>query len=35
MYVAPRGVYMVPAPRPAVWVPGHWAGGFWVPAHWA
>jgi hypothetical protein len=28
-------VYVAPAPRPAVFVPGHWVGRFWVPAHWA
>jgi hypothetical protein len=23
------------APRPVVWVPGHWYGGIWIPAHWS
>lgn len=33
--VAPTTVYVAPAVRPAVWVPGHWAGGVWIPPHWA
>lgn len=31
----PVAVYAAPAPRPAVWVPGHWVGTVWIPAHWA
>ena len=33
-YYPPPPVYYAPPPR-AVWVPGHWQGGYWVPAHWA
>lgn len=33
--VAPTTVYVAPAVRPAVWVPGHWVGGVWIPPHWA
>jgi hypothetical protein len=33
--VAPAAVYVAPAVRPAVWVPGHWVGGVWIPPHWA
>jgi len=35
-YYPPPPVYYAPPPPPhAVWVPGHWQGGYWVPAHWA
>ncbi|WP_017776077.1 hypothetical protein [Paraburkholderia kururiensis] len=33
--VAPTTVYVAPAVRPAVWIPGHWVGGVWIPPHWA
>jgi hypothetical protein len=35
-YPPPPVYYAQPAPPPhAVWVPGHWQGGYWVPGHWA
>jgi hypothetical protein len=33
-YYPPPPVYYAPPPH-AVWVPGHWQGGYWVPGHWA
>jgi len=31
----PAPVYVAPAPKPAVYIPGHWVNNVWVPAHWA